>query len=62
MASSSVSKGNIDNTGPKISSWAIFMLLFTSAKTVGRTKYPFSKPSGRLSPPATKVAPSSIPL
>jgi len=38
------------------------MLLFTSAKAVGFTKYPFSIPSGFPVPPATSVAPSSIPF
>ena len=31
-------------------------------KTVGLIKYPFLKSSGLSGPPATKVAPSSIPL
>jgi len=35
MASSSLSNGVIDTTGPKISSWAITMSGATSAKTVG---------------------------
>jgi hypothetical protein len=36
-ASSSVSYGRIDSTGPKISSWAIRMWGATSENTVGRT-------------------------
>ncbi|SHS50851.1 Uncharacterised protein [Mycobacteroides abscessus subsp. abscessus] len=40
----------IDNTGPKISSCAMVIELSTSAKIVGCTKYPPSKPSGRLPP------------
>mmetsp|Transcript_40727 Transcript_40727/g.122675 ORF Transcript_40727/g.122675 Transcript_40727/m.122675 type:complete len:248 (-) Transcript_40727:770-1513(-) len=50
------------STGPKISSCAIVMRGSTSAKTVGRTKYPpAGTPSGRSNPPATSRAPSSIP-
>ena len=37
IASSSVSNGIIDNTGPKISSFAIVISLVTSANTVGFT-------------------------
>jgi hypothetical protein len=35
------------------------MSLVTSAKTVGRTNHPSSRPSGLPGPPAIKVAPSS---
>jgi hypothetical protein len=49
------------STGPKISSWAIVILLSTSANTVGWTKKPESRPSGRP-PPHTSRAPSSMPL
>jgi len=37
MASSAVSKVITDSTGPKISSWAIFMALVTPSKMVGST-------------------------
>ena len=52
----------IDKTGPKISSLAILIEFLTSVKTVGFIKYPFLKSSGLSGPPATNVAPSSIPL
>ena len=47
MASSSVSKESNEITGPNISSFAIFILVFTSVKIVGLTKNPLSKQSGR---------------
>jgi hypothetical protein len=59
-ASSSSSKGMMTTTGPKISSWAIRMLL-SPEKTVGRTKYPLSRPSGASGPPVRSRAPSAIP-
>ena len=59
-ASSSVSNGVIATTGPKISSWKIRASGETSAKTVGATKLPVSKPSGRP-PPATR-RPSVLPI
>ena len=62
IASSSVSYGRIDKTGPKISSWAIVMSRRTSENTVGRTKYPFSSPSGASVPPVSSLAPSSMPF
>src|SRR5471032_1346160 len=37
MASSTLSKAITDSTGPKISSWAIFMALVTPSKIVGST-------------------------
>jgi hypothetical protein len=37
-ASSSSSKEQMTSTGPKISSWAMVALGFTSAKRVGSTK------------------------
>ena len=49
-ASSSVSNGIRQTTGPKISSWATREALSTSASTAGRMKYP--APSG-TSPPVT---------
>ena len=51
------------STGPKISSWAIRILLSTSENTVGSTYQPFEKsdPDGRP-PPSATVAPSSRPL
>ena len=58
IASSSVSKGMMERTGPKISSRAIVMSLDTFEKTVGWTKKPFSRPSGASAPPVTRVAPS----
>ena len=35
-----------DSTGPKISSWAIVIELVTSAKSVGSTNQPVSRPAG----------------
>mmetsp|Transcript_132908 Transcript_132908/g.230965 ORF Transcript_132908/g.230965 Transcript_132908/m.230965 type:complete len:208 (+) Transcript_132908:434-1057(+) len=52
----------MDNTGPNISSCAMVILLCTSAKTVGFTKNPSSRPSGLPSPPEITRAPSSIPF
>ena len=52
----------MERTGPKISSWAMVMSGVTSENTVGCTKKPFSSPSGASAPPATSLAPSSIPL
>ena len=49
-------------TGPKISSLNMVISGVTSAKTVGFTKNPDPSPSGIPSPPATRVAPCSIPL
>ena len=37
IASSSSSNGMTDSTGPKISSWAMVILLSTSVKSVGLT-------------------------
>mmetsp|Transcript_76273 Transcript_76273/g.215880 ORF Transcript_76273/g.215880 Transcript_76273/m.215880 type:complete len:257 (-) Transcript_76273:519-1289(-) len=62
MPSFSLSYGMIDRTGPKISSWAMVILLCTSAKTVGLTKYPSSRPAGLPGPPVTRRAPSSMPF
>jgi hypothetical protein len=50
-----------DRTGPKISSCAIRIRLSTSAKIVGRTYQPWSRPSGIPVPPTTRRAPSSWP-
>jgi hypothetical protein len=47
-------------TGPKISSWAMRMVLSTSTKTVGSTNQPLSMPAGRP-PPTAILAPSSWP-
>ena len=52
----------VASTGPKISSWAIIYSGFTSPSIVGATKKPLVIPSGIVSPPANKVAPSSIPF
>jgi hypothetical protein len=49
------------STGPKISSRAMVMSLFTSAKSVGCTNQPLSNCSGRP-PPATTRAPSALPF
>ena len=62
-ASSSVSNGMIDTTGPKISSRAMRMSLSTPSKTVGM-RY---APAGQrrvvgASPPTTMVAPSPRPI
>ena len=61
MASSSVEYVVMESTGPKISSRNMVISGVTSANTVGRTKKPLSKLSGIPNPPATRVAPSSIP-
>mmetsp|Transcript_126061 Transcript_126061/g.251686 ORF Transcript_126061/g.251686 Transcript_126061/m.251686 type:complete len:225 (+) Transcript_126061:303-977(+) len=61
IASSSVSYGIIDRTGPNISSLAMVIPLCTLAKTVGFTKKPSSNPGGFPGPPVTKWAPSSRP-
>ncbi|MCY1461595.1 hypothetical protein D3C76_1019580 [compost metagenome] len=37
MASSALSNAMTDSTGPKISSWAIFIALLTPSKIVGST-------------------------
>ena len=62
IASASVSYGMIDSTGPKISSRAMVMSRVTPENTVGCTKKPRSSPSGVVGPPATSVAPSSMPI
>ena len=54
-ASSSVSKGMTDSTGPNTSSCAIRMSLVTPVKMVGWTNWP---PRSWRPPPSTQVAPS----
>ncbi|MNP49067.1 hypothetical protein D3C76_1432300 [compost metagenome] len=53
-------------TGPKISSWAMRILLSTLANTVGWMNWPLAKCVGRLAgrsrPPASRLAPSSMPI
>ena len=62
-ASSSVSNGMIETTGPKISSRAIRMSLQTPSKTVGIRYAPsFSAASSGASPPTTMFAPSPSPI
>ncbi|MNV58534.1 hypothetical protein D3C71_1509140 [compost metagenome] len=59
-ASSALSKVITDSTGPKISSWAIFIALLTPSKIVGSTYVPPVSCRMRL-PPATSLAPSVWP-
>jgi hypothetical protein len=62
-ASSSVSNGMIETTGPKISSRAIRMSFDTPSNTVGmRYAPPASAGSVGASPPTTTVAPSPSPI
>ena len=56
MASSSVSNGMTERTGPNTSSHATVMVGLTLVSTVGWTKYPPSASSAR--PPTATVAPS----
>jgi len=61
--SSSASKESTVITGPKISSRAIRISSVTSAKTVGSTKKPPSKPcNDGIPPPTTSRAPSCLPI
>jgi hypothetical protein len=63
IASASVSKGMIETTGPKISSFAIRMSFVTPSKTVGMRYAPVaSAGSSGASPPTTKDAPSPSPI
>ena len=63
--SASSLNGSRHATGPKISSCATRMRLSTSASTVGRRKLPPFRCAGRSAglsgPPASRVAPSSMP-
>ena len=59
IASAGSSNGSTSPTGPKISSWAMVRWLPPPANTVGSTKKPLR--SG-VPPPATSVAPSSVPF
>ena len=62
-ASSSVSNGMTETTGPKISSFAIRMSFDTPSKTVGRRYAPSARAgSSGAPPPTTIVAPSAWPI
>ena len=63
IASSRLLTGEIDATGPKISSWPIVIEGETSSKTVGPEEEPFSLPATESSRPSTTSrAPSCTPF